>query len=281
MLLIAALACLFEACATKKKVKAAKPARIGSTETGIASWYGDPYHGRRAANGEIYDMEKLTAAHRTLPFGTWVRVRNLTNNRTVDVRIQDRGPFVGHRIIDLSRAAAREIELLGPGTAKVKLTIISQAVVVAQSPARLPEVTTPVAAKSNAAAKQPVQPVPIAQSPAHVPDVTTGVPANGEASRPAGPIEGPPLAPIQQDAELFAVQIGAFADRGKAEALRAGMSEKYGAARIVIREGKTPLYRVLVGEEDSMEKAAALAERMRADNSDGFVVRLDTAGPVQ
>ena len=81
-----------------------------TTETGIASWYGYPYHGRRAANGEIYDMEKLTAAHRTLPFGTWVRVTNLTNSKTVDVRITDRGPFIDGRIIDLSKAAAREID---------------------------------------------------------------------------------------------------------------------------------------------------------------------------
>ena len=96
-----------------KKVKTAKPPKVGSGETGIASWYGHPYHGRRAANGEIYDMEKLTAAHRTYPFDTWVRVRNLSNDRTVDVRIQDRGPFVRGRIIDLSHAAAREIDLLG------------------------------------------------------------------------------------------------------------------------------------------------------------------------
>jgi rare lipoprotein A len=108
-----------------KKAKIAKPPKIGATETGVASWYGHPYHGRRAANGEIYDMEKLTAAHRTYPFDTWVRVRNLSNDRTVDVRIQDRGPFIGGRIIDLSHAAAREIELIGPGITKVKLTVIA------------------------------------------------------------------------------------------------------------------------------------------------------------
>ncbi|MEJ7608845.1 MAG: septal ring lytic transglycosylase RlpA family protein [Bryobacteraceae bacterium] len=102
----------------------AKPPRIGSTESGIASWYGHPYHGRRAANGEIYDMEKLTAAHRTYKFETWVRVKNLTNDKTVDVRIQDRGPFIDGRIIDLSKAAAREIGLLGLGVAKVRLTVI-------------------------------------------------------------------------------------------------------------------------------------------------------------
>ena len=107
-----------------KRPSAAVPAPIGSVEQGIASWYGHPYHGRRAANGEIYDMEKMTAAHRTLPFGTWVDVRNLTNNKTTQVRITDRGPFIGGRIIDLSRAAASAIDLIGPGVIKVRLTVI-------------------------------------------------------------------------------------------------------------------------------------------------------------
>jgi len=107
-----------------KRPKKPSVAKIGATQTGIASWYGNPYHGRRAANGEVYDMEKLTAAHRTLPFGTWVRVHNLTNEKEVEVRITDRGPFVDKRIIDLSRAGARAIEMLGPGIAKVKLTVI-------------------------------------------------------------------------------------------------------------------------------------------------------------
>jgi len=90
----------------------------------MASWYGEPYHGRRAADGEIYDMERLTAAHRTLPFDTWVEVNNLDNGKHVDVRITDRGPFVKGRIIDLSRAAAREIDMLGPGVARVRLRVI-------------------------------------------------------------------------------------------------------------------------------------------------------------
>ena len=106
-------------------VAALAPPRIIQGETGLASWYGHPYHGRPAANGEIYDMEALTAAHRTLPFGTWVRVVNLTNDKTVDVRIIDRGPFVENRIIDLSHAAAEAIALIGPGVARVRLDIIS------------------------------------------------------------------------------------------------------------------------------------------------------------
>src|ERR1700730_7571254 len=117
-------------CAEKKRVHPPTAARLGSTETGVASWYGHPYHGRRAANGEIYDMEKMTAAHRTLPFGAWVRVKNLENNQTVDVRIIDRGPFARGRILDLSPAAAVSIAMIGPGTAKVKITVISKPSVV-------------------------------------------------------------------------------------------------------------------------------------------------------
>jgi rare lipoprotein A (peptidoglycan hydrolase) len=101
-----------------------KPAPIGETETGIASWYGAPYNGRRSANGEVYDMEKLTAAHRTFPFDTWVQVTNLENQKCVAVRITDRGPFVKGRIIDLSLAAAREIDMVGPGTVRVRLKVI-------------------------------------------------------------------------------------------------------------------------------------------------------------
>lgn len=133
LLNMAALGLLVTACG-KKKVKTVRgtrpatkpsaPAVIGSTETGIASWYGHPYHGRQAADGEIYDMEKLVAAHRTLPFNTWVRVTNLRNAQTVDVRIIDRGPFVGGRIIDLSHAAAQAIGLIGPGVGPVRLEII-------------------------------------------------------------------------------------------------------------------------------------------------------------
>ena len=100
------------------------PAVQPATETGIATWYGYPYHGRRAASGEIYDMEQMTAAHRTLPFNTRVRVFDLENGRTVEVRINDRGPFVANRVIDLSRAAARALAMLGPGSAQVRLQVL-------------------------------------------------------------------------------------------------------------------------------------------------------------
>lgn len=100
------------------------PVPAGYTEEGNASWYGMPFHGRRASNGEIYDMHQLTAAHRTLPFDTMVRVTNLSNNKSTVVRITDRGPFVENRIIDLSQAAAREIESIGPGVVRVRLEVL-------------------------------------------------------------------------------------------------------------------------------------------------------------
>jgi rare lipoprotein A len=179
-----------------------------SGETGFASWYGHPYDGRQAANGEIYDMETLVAAHRTLPFGTWVRVVNLDNGKTVDVRVIDRGPFVDGRIIDLSHAAAEKIDLIGPGVAKVRLDIISA---------------------------------------------------------PAGQTTG----------AWYAVQVGAFADRDRAERMRLAMEQRYGTARLVPRQSNPMLWRVLVGREDSEEGAEQLRQRLGGEVDHCFVVRLD------
>jgi rare lipoprotein A len=100
----------------------APAAPIVQGEEGIASWYGHPYHGRHSASGEIYNMYAMTAAHRTLPFGTQVRVHDLQNGRDVDVRINDRGPFVEGRIIDLSYAAAQAMGM--NGIARVRLEIL-------------------------------------------------------------------------------------------------------------------------------------------------------------
>src|SRR4051794_19615884 len=161
--------------------KQSAPVRIGHTETGTASWYGIPYHGRPAADGEIYDMETLVAAHRLLPFNTWIRVTNLINDKTVTVRVIDRGPFVGDRILDLSKAAARQIDLLGPGVGPIRLEVV-----------------------------------------AAPPDI----PAN----------------------DFYAVQVGAFSVRANAERVRAEYSERFGASYVATKQGRVPMYRVLVGK---------------------------------
>jgi rare lipoprotein A len=93
-------------------------------EVGLASWYGPPYHNRRGSNGEIYNMNALTAAHRTLPLGTRVRVTNLKTGHSIVVRITDRGPFIRGRIVDLSLAAAKAVDVRRPGVAKVKLEVV-------------------------------------------------------------------------------------------------------------------------------------------------------------
>lgn len=156
-------------------------------------------------------MEQMTAAHRTLPFGAQVRIHDLDNQKSVDVRINDRGPFVDGRVIDLSHAAARAIDMIGPGTARVRLEILS-------TPATL--------------------------GPAH-----------------------------------FAVQVGAFRNRGNAERLRREMEAKYGRARLVERADTPALWRVLVGLESTQDGASALAGRIRSERASikfAFVVRLDS-----
>ena len=97
----------------------------GYNKKGVASWYGPNFHGKKTSNGETYDMHKMTAAHTVLPLGTMVRVKNLETGKKVVVRVNDRGPFVDDRIIDLSYAAAKKLNVVGPGTARVQLTALS------------------------------------------------------------------------------------------------------------------------------------------------------------
>ncbi|HLK11791.1 MAG TPA: septal ring lytic transglycosylase RlpA family protein [Candidatus Binatia bacterium] len=105
----------------------APPPMVGGVQEGVASWYGPGFHGRRTANGEIFDQYELTAAHPSLPLGTRAVVTNLRNGRVVEVRINDRGPFVDGRVIDLSYAAARVLGMVGPGTARVRVEVLGAA----------------------------------------------------------------------------------------------------------------------------------------------------------
>ena len=100
------------------------PDGVAFIQTGIASWYGPDFHGRNTANGEIYDMDDQTAAHKSLPFDTQVIVENQTNGKRIQLRINDRGPYAKDRVIDLSRAGAQAIDMIGPGTAPVKIYVL-------------------------------------------------------------------------------------------------------------------------------------------------------------
>jgi len=114
-------------CATTQPMRVESPPV--EAQVGVASYYAGSWHGRRTASGERFDMHELTAAHRTLPFGTRVRVTNLNNGREVIVRINDRGPWKKKRVIDVSYAAARKLGMIGPGTAKVRLDIVAESAV--------------------------------------------------------------------------------------------------------------------------------------------------------
>ncbi len=128
---VAACLVVFSGCALVSSpvyvshgVSAVSVVTSGVEMRGTASWYGLPFHGRKTANGETYDMNGLTCAHRTLPFGTILLVTNLGNGRSVRVRVTDRGPFVSGRIVDLSRGAAVALGMLDTGTAQVSLKVV-------------------------------------------------------------------------------------------------------------------------------------------------------------
>ena len=225
-----ALALMLFAAGCVRHTTAGLPARIGSTEAGIASWYGVPYHGRPTASGEIFDMEKLTAAHRALPFETWVEITNLSNGKQVDVRITDRGPFARGRIIDLSMAAARQIDMLRAGTARVRLRVIE------------PPITAP-----------PVTAAPVTAAPVSSPPVKAlAIPRTGtagyavqagafsdrsraEALREILPYSDARVVEPHGDRSLWRVLIGHALTVQAATALAAEVKKAAGAA-IVVRE---------------------------------------------
>jgi rare lipoprotein A len=235
------------------------PARIGSTETGVASWYGVPYDGRRAASGEVYDMRQLTAAHRRLPFQTWVEVTNLSNGKQVDVRINDRGPFVKGRIVDLSQAAARDIDMLRAGTARVRLKVIPPPSTLQRTPPDIP----------------PATPVEITAAPVAAPITPPTEPPIADAEPPVAV-----PATVVPPAASYAVQAGAFSDPTRAESLRAVLKDLFAEARVAPLNGRTPpLWRVIVGREMTREQAAELAIRVRREAGTAIVVPEPESAP--
>lgn len=205
-LVAVAVALAFGAC----RATTPERVRIGWSERGEASWYGMPFHGQRTASGERYDMYLMTAAHRELPLGTVVEVRNLGNDRRVQVRVNDRGPFVKGRILDLSYAAATELDMVRTGTAAIELRVIELG-------ARSPSPTA-----------------------------------------------------------VLTVQVGAFQDRQRADALLARLLTQFADARI---EESLPWYRVRVGSFTDLGAARDLQEVLRRRGFRSIVTRAGL-GPV-
>ena len=173
----------------------AAPLSVGHEERGEASWYGNPYHGRRAASGEIYDMNQMTAAHRTLPFDTRVWVESLVDGSGVELRINDRGPFKDpdRRIIDVSYAAARLLGVLGPGVIPVRVRVVALPGTARAAPP-LPTPPPPTPSLPAASAPSPLA----APTPAAPPSAAAPAPPPSPESSP--PIS-PPATPVASAAD--------------------------------------------------------------------------------
>jgi rare lipoprotein A len=214
-------------------------------QTGIASWYGDgdDFHGKRTANGEIYDMDKLTAAHKTLPFHTLVEVENVDNGKRVTVRINDRGPFIEGRIIDLSRKAAKRIGIYGQGTAPVHLRVV-----------KLPDSGKTVQFEQPTIDKQPTDST----------ETESAVNTKTDTSPPVAVI----VQPISQ--RIFYLQAGAFGSMKNAKRLLRRIKAVLPEVPFKI-EKKDGLYKIVSDWLASREEAEKLKERLDISGIDSFI----------
>ncbi len=202
----------------------------GHRERGVASWYGKKFHGRPTSSGEIYDMYAMTAAHKTLPLPTRVRVTHLGNGKSVILRVNDRGPFVDNRIIDLSYAAALKLDMLGTGTALVEVEALT------------PDASGPTTTTASMEPGAPATPRP--------------------STRHARSTPRPPAI----DAARLYLQVGAFGEALNAEQMQAQLRTK-GLSNVVIRydlDGDPALYRVRLGPISDVAEYDALVELMAA-----------------
>ena len=183
----------------------------GYSERGVASWYGQKFHGRMTSNRDTYNMYAMTAAHKTLPLPTYVRVRSLRNNTSIVVRVNDRGPFVSNRIIDLSYAAALKLDMVGDGTSLVEITAIT--------------FDDPPGGRPT---RQPMTPQPVRQS---------------------APPPVDPTPPQIMDANKIYVQVGAFGSRENAERRSTALSAAHIANVFIHADSSVSptLYRVRIG----------------------------------
>ncbi|HTR85468.1 MAG TPA: septal ring lytic transglycosylase RlpA family protein [Reyranella sp.] len=244
-------------------------------ETGVASWYGPGFHGKYTANGETYDQSDHTAAHRTLQMPSVVKVTNLDNGLSTTVRINDRGPYARNRIIDMSRAAAEDLGMVGHGTARVRIEQLSQESEAVKEIAmngggpaeqqaalakyvagrRGPPAVTAVAAATPPPATPPVQVYP------RSPEIA---PVQGSAGGPTiDSLAGGGGAGGAHAAGGFYVQTGAFSTMGNAEKQR-GLVSSYGSTEISQGSaGGHEVYRVRIGPYTTSDAAGIVADRLK------------------
>lgn len=223
------------------------------SETGMASWYGDDFHNKRTANGETYDMRAITAAHRTLPLPSIVKVTNLENGRSIIARVNDRGPYVKNRIIDVSQKGAELLGYKNKGIAKVKVEILekeSRAIKEAMLSKDSTSKTYASASGALSSQKYVISQNAAAAAPKYTAEISLAA-NNGGDSLNAASGEGP-----------FFVQVGAYSDYGKAKELASSMS-RFG--KVSIYEAylsKAGVYRVRLGAYQSREEALKILDRV-------------------
>ena len=272
------------------------PATVPETLSGVASWYGEEFAGRTTANGEIFDPGQLTAAHRTLPFGTVLDVTNPKTKQTVRVRVNDRGPFIGGRVIDLSYAAAQKIGLIEPGIGEVQMAIVRVGsgdreppvpfeATVAEAPNVMP-VVPPSAPAADVPA--PVQQVPVIVDRVEVQTERAGVVTRTQVSSDGRtleevPVSGEVATPTAEryDArqraaaraprakrDQFFVQVGAFSVEANAKALQDRLVAIGQRAWV----DRTDLYRVRIGPFTTRDQAAATRAALEAQGVSALIV---------
>ena len=247
-------------------------------ETGVASWYGPGFHGKSTANGERYDQQDHTAAHRTLQMPSVVRVTNLTNGLSTVVRVNDRGPYARSRVLDLSRAAAEDLDMMKSGTARVRiepLTMESQAVKEIALNGGGPAEQRDAVAKYVAGRRGPppvtataqATPPPAAQVQASVPNnprspAVTPMQVSGSAGG-GGPTIATLAVATSHPAGGFYVQTGAFSTADNAEKQR-GLVRSYGSSEISqASAGGRDVYRVRLGPFTTSDAAGIVADRLK------------------
>ena len=249
------------------------------TETGIASWYGPDFHGKQTANGELFDMNELTAAHKTLQLPSLVRVTNLDNGRSLVVRVNDRGPFVRGRIIDLSRRSAQLLGFEQSGTAKVRVEVLGdESRRIAALAKRMPGADDePVKAAPAGTVTVEALPTPgggPAATAQATPPVASATPAASTSASPAASVNATPLEPppaptgqvnvvAVKPTGIF-VQAGAFANQTNAQRLSTSLAG-IGPTKVVqVKVGAQTFYRVRIGPAINVEDADRMLERVAA-----------------
>lgn len=223
-------------------------------ETGIASWYGEAFNGKPTANGELFDMNVLSAAHKTLPLPSLVEVTNLDNGRAMQLRVNDRGPFVDDRIIDLSRAAAEELGVLWPGLARVRVRYVGPATIPGQGRVTVAQAPRPQAVAAAPAALAVIEP------PRTSSITQTELPPLQEAIYAAAP--QPEIQVATASAPAYQVQAGAFSDRANAERVATQLAEAGLVEIQPVDRGGATLYRVMVRDIAGESEAGLVRDKV-------------------